>query len=82
MAEFGAVLDKHCAAIGRDSASIRRSRFAFQGVLGLGPFADIDTWRKVVQEYIASGASEIYFKFPGGRERQDPAAGGSDLTGT
>lgn len=66
MAEFGAVVDKHCAAIGRDPASIRRSGFAFIGVLGHDPFADIDTWRKDVQDYIASGASEVYFKFPEG----------------
>lgn len=66
MAEFGQILDKHCADIGRDPSSIRRSGFAFQGVLGHDPFADLATWRKVVQEYISAGASEIYFKFPEG----------------
>ncbi|MBA2452808.1 MAG: LLM class flavin-dependent oxidoreductase [Chloroflexia bacterium] len=66
MAEFGKTLDKHCATIGRDPASIRRSGFGFQGVLGRDPFGDVDTWREIVQEYIAAGASEIYFKFPEG----------------
>lgn len=66
MAEFGAILDKHCAAIGRDPASIRRSGFAFDRVLGYDAFADIDTFRHTLQEYIRAGASEVYFKFPEG----------------
>lgn len=64
MAEFGKVLDHHCEDIGRDPASIRRSGFAFAGVLGGDPFASVDVWRKHVSDYIAAGASEIYFRFP------------------
>ncbi len=70
MAEFGKVLDKHCTDIGRDPASIRRSGFAFASVLGGDPFADLDTWRGHVNDYIEAGASEIYFRFPDGASRK------------
>jgi alkanesulfonate monooxygenase SsuD/methylene tetrahydromethanopterin reductase-like flavin-dependent oxidoreductase (luciferase family) len=70
MVEFGKVLDKHLADIGRDPATLRRSGFAFASVLGGDPFADIDTWRGHVQDYIAAGASEIYFRFPDGTSRK------------
>lgn len=66
MADFGKVLTKHCEDIGRDPKSIRRSGFAFIGVLGRDPFANLDTWREIVNEYIQAGASEVYFKFPEG----------------
>ena len=66
MAEFGKILDQHCQAIGRDPRSVRRSGFAFAGVLGHDPFADLDTWRRVVNDYIKAGASEIYFRYPDG----------------
>jgi alkanesulfonate monooxygenase SsuD/methylene tetrahydromethanopterin reductase-like flavin-dependent oxidoreductase (luciferase family) len=70
MAEFGQVLDKHLADIGRDPATLRRSGFAFASVLGGDPFADIDTWRGHVHDYIEAGASEIYFRFPDGASRK------------
>ena len=70
MAEFGKILDKHCQDIGRDPASIRRSGFAFTAVLGEDAFGNIDTWRRIVNEYIEAGASEIYFRFPEGESRK------------
>jgi len=70
MTEFGKILDKHLADIGRDPATLRRSGFAFASVLGGDPFADINTWRKHVNDYIAAGASEIYFRFPDGASRK------------
>lgn len=70
MAEFGKILDKHCADIGRDPQSIRRSGFAFMGVLGEDPFASVDDWRRIVNEYIEAGASEIYFRYPDGASQK------------
>lgn len=69
MAEFGKVLDQHCQDIGRDPASIRRSGFAVPAFLGSDPFASVDAWRKHVSDYIAAGASEIYFRFPDNENR-------------
>jgi alkanesulfonate monooxygenase SsuD/methylene tetrahydromethanopterin reductase-like flavin-dependent oxidoreductase (luciferase family) len=64
MAELGRVLDRHCAAIGRDPREIRRAAFAWPAILDRDPFDSLDSFRAVVAQYVAAGASEIELRMP------------------
>ncbi len=78
MREFGAELKRACDETNRDASEIRWSAFAFRGVLDRDPFASLDDFRTVTEQYIDAGASEIYFRMPEdakGREILARAAG-------
>lgn len=64
MRESGTILDRHCADIGRDPATIRRSGFAVNRRVGRDPFASLDDFLTVTNDYLDAGASEIYFRLP------------------
>jgi alkanesulfonate monooxygenase SsuD/methylene tetrahydromethanopterin reductase-like flavin-dependent oxidoreductase (luciferase family) len=77
MARFGQTLTAACERIGRDPAAIRWSAFAFRSVLDREPFDSLDDFRTVTEDYLAAGASEIYFRMPEtprGRETMAAAA--------
>lgn len=64
MREFGRVLDEQCRAIGRDPLTVRRSAFGMTSAIGYNPFENLDNFRRVTEDYLASGGSEIYFRMP------------------
>ncbi len=64
MRELGATLNVACERIGRDPAEIRWSAFAFSRVLDCEPFDSLDNFRKLTEDYIAAGATEIYYRQP------------------
>lgn len=64
MAELGAILNRHCAEIGRDPASIRWSAFGFPTVLGHDPFESVEIFEADVRAYVAAGATEVTMRFP------------------
>jgi alkanesulfonate monooxygenase SsuD/methylene tetrahydromethanopterin reductase-like flavin-dependent oxidoreductase (luciferase family) len=70
MRELGVILRRECEAIGRDPASLRWSAFSFPGVLDHNPFESVDTFMRLVREYIDAGAGEITVRMPG-REHYD-----------
>jgi alkanesulfonate monooxygenase SsuD/methylene tetrahydromethanopterin reductase-like flavin-dependent oxidoreductase (luciferase family) len=77
MARFGVTLNEACARIGRDPAAIRWSAFAFRAVLDREPFVSLDDFRRVTEDYLAAGATEIYYRMPEtphGRETLEVAA--------
>lgn len=77
MATYGKTLIEACNRIGRDPGEIRWSAFAFRRVLDREPFDSLDDFRKVTEDYLAAGATEIYYRMPEtplGRETLSAAA--------
>ena len=77
MERFGRTLVEACERINRDPDEIRWSAFAFRSVLDREPFDSIDDFRAVTEQYLAAGATEIYYRMPEtptGREMLERAA--------
>ena len=64
MREMGATLNRACAEVGRDPREIRWSAFAFDDVLDRDPFGSLDDFRRLTEDYLAAGATEIYYRIP------------------
>jgi alkanesulfonate monooxygenase SsuD/methylene tetrahydromethanopterin reductase-like flavin-dependent oxidoreductase (luciferase family) len=64
MRASGELLCRACAAIGRDPAELRWCAFAIASRIGRDPWDSLDDFATVVQDYMAVGVTEIYFRWP------------------
>jgi len=65
MRERGAILDEHCARIGRDPSTIVRSVYGWAARLQADPWASTDAFIDVVGRYRAVGVTELLIDGPG-----------------
>lgn len=64
MRERNAILDEHCAMIGRDPAEIVRSLYGWAALMPADPWASLDAFDEVIGSYRAAGISEFIFDAP------------------
>lgn len=64
MAERNQILDDHCAAIGRDPATIIRSLYGWASQMGIDPWASPDAFYDVIGRYREAGVSEFLLDAP------------------
>ncbi len=60
-----AILDEHCATIGRDPDAIIRSLYGWAALMPNDPWASVDAFQEVVGEYRAAGVNELIIDAPG-----------------
>jgi len=60
-----AVLDEHCAAIGRDPHEIIRSLYGWAALMPSDPWASVDAFEEVVGQYWEAGVNELIIDAPG-----------------
>lgn len=60
-----AILDEHCAAIGRDPDAIIRSLYGWAALMPNDPWASVDAFEEVVGQYRAAGINELLIDAPG-----------------
>lgn len=59
-----AILDEHCAAIGRDPGEIVRSLYGWAAMLPDDPWASVEAFRDVVGRYMEAGVNEFILDQP------------------
>ena len=59
MRERNAILDQHCAAIGRDPRSIVRSLYLWPAMLPENPWASVAAFDDMVGRYTEAGVNEF-----------------------
>lgn len=64
MRERNAILDAHCAAIGRDPDSISRSLYGWAAMLPDDPWASTDAFEEVIGRYREAGVNEFIIDHP------------------
>jgi len=64
MRNRNAIIDRHCAAIGRDPGEIIRSFYVRTQTVGLEPWASVDGFHDIVTRYRAAGIDEFIFEPP------------------
>lgn len=60
-----AILDEHCAALGRDPATISRSLYGWAALMPNDPWASVDAFHEVLGQYRAVGINELIVDAPG-----------------
>lgn len=60
-----AILDEHCAAIGRDPATITRSLYGWAALMPNDPWASVAAFHEVVGQYHVAGVNELIIDAPG-----------------
>jgi hypothetical protein len=60
-----AILDEHCAAIGRDPHEIIRSLYGWAALMPNDPWASVDAFEEVVGQYREAGINELIIDAPG-----------------
>jgi F420-dependent oxidoreductase-like protein len=60
-----AILDEHCAAIGRDPEEISRSLYGWAALMPNDPWASVDAFQEVLGQYNAAGVNELIIDAPG-----------------
>lgn len=68
MRERNAILDEHCAAIGRDPDTISRSLYGWAAMLPYDPWASVDAFREVIGRYREAGVNEFIIDHPPGEQ--------------
>ncbi|HET8524083.1 MAG TPA: LLM class flavin-dependent oxidoreductase, partial [Thermomicrobiales bacterium] len=58
------ILNEHCAAIGRDPASIERSLYGWSTLLPADPWASVEAFHEVIGQYRAAGIQEFLIDAP------------------
>jgi F420-dependent oxidoreductase-like protein len=64
MSRRNAILDEHCAAIGRDPKSIIRSLYGWSTLLPADPWQSVDAFDQVVGSYRDAGINEFIIDAP------------------
>jgi F420-dependent oxidoreductase-like protein len=64
MRERNAILDEHCAALGRDPRSIVRSLYGWAAMMPSDPWASVDAFREMVGRYAEAGVDEFLIDQP------------------
>lgn len=64
MRERNAILDEHCAAIGRDPDTISRSLYGWAAMLPYDPWASTDAFQEVIGRYREVGVNEFIIDHP------------------
>jgi F420-dependent oxidoreductase-like protein len=64
MRERNAILDEHCAALGRDPRSIVRSLYGWAAMMPSDPWASVDAFREMVRRYAEAGVDEFLIDQP------------------
>ncbi len=64
MRERNAILDEHCAAIGRDPDTISRSPYGWAAMLPDDPWASTDAFQDVIGRYREVGVNEFIIDHP------------------
>jgi alkanesulfonate monooxygenase SsuD/methylene tetrahydromethanopterin reductase-like flavin-dependent oxidoreductase (luciferase family) len=59
-----AVLDQHCAQIGRDPRAISRSLYGWASLMPQNPFASVDAFAEMVGMYREAGVDEFLIDMP------------------
>lgn len=62
--ERNAILDEHCAAIGRDPASIVRSLYGWASLMPADPWESVEAFLEVVGRYRDAGVNEFILDAP------------------
>lgn len=65
MRQRNAILDDHCAAIGRDPKSIIRSLYGWSTLLPADPWQSVDAFHEVIGSYREAGIHEFIIDAPG-----------------
>lgn len=65
MRERNAILDEHCAAIGRDPKTIIRSLYGWAALMPADPWESVDAFNEVVGRYQEAGIEEFIIDAPG-----------------
>ena len=60
-----AILDQHCADIGRDPNSIIRSLYGWAALMPADPWESVDAFQEVVGRYGEAGINEFIIDAPG-----------------
>lgn len=60
-----AILDEHCAALGRDPETISRSLYGWAALMPNDPWASVDAFHEVLGQYRAVGINELIVDAPG-----------------
>lgn len=60
-----AILDEHCAAIGRDPHAIIRSLYGWAALMPSDPWASVAAFEEVVGQYWEAGVNELIIDAPG-----------------
>lgn len=63
--ERNEILNEHCAAIGRNPASIIRSLYGWASLMPADPWASVDAFHEVVGQYREAGINEFIIDAPG-----------------
>lgn len=64
MRERNAILDQHCADLGRDPHSIIRSLYGWASVMSADPWESVDAFEHVIGEYREAGVNEFIIDQP------------------
>jgi alkanesulfonate monooxygenase SsuD/methylene tetrahydromethanopterin reductase-like flavin-dependent oxidoreductase (luciferase family) len=64
MRERNAILDEHCAAIGRDPDEIIRSLYGWAAVMSADPWESVEAFEQVYGEYREAGVNELIIDQP------------------
>ena len=65
MRERNAILDDHCAAIGREPAEIIRSLYGWAALMPADPWESLDAFHEVIGQYRDAGINEFIIDAPG-----------------
>jgi alkanesulfonate monooxygenase SsuD/methylene tetrahydromethanopterin reductase-like flavin-dependent oxidoreductase (luciferase family) len=60
-----AILDEHCATIGRDPEAISRSLYGWAALMPNDPWASVDAFQEVLGQYNEAGVNELIIDAPG-----------------
>jgi alkanesulfonate monooxygenase SsuD/methylene tetrahydromethanopterin reductase-like flavin-dependent oxidoreductase (luciferase family) len=63
--ERNAILDEHCAAIGRDPRAIIRSLYGWAALMPADPWDSVESFQEVVGRYREAGINEFIIDAPG-----------------
>ena len=64
MRQRNAVLDEHCAAIGRDPRTIVRSLYGWATMMPSDPWQSVDAFQDMVGRYAEAGVNEFLIDQP------------------
>ncbi|MGI9146632.1 MAG: TIGR03560 family F420-dependent LLM class oxidoreductase [Chloroflexota bacterium] len=64
MRERNAILDEHCAEIGREPKAIVRSLYGWAAMLPNDPWQSVDAFREMVGRYLEAGVNEFLIDQP------------------
>ena len=64
MRERNAILDDHCAKIGRDPGTIRRSLYGWAAMLPYDPWESVEAFQEVIGRYREVGVDEFIIDQP------------------